>query len=153
VTFAKNVASSGVQLAVFITMSPDGGLHWSAPQRVSTTNSHQYNPAVTLDGSGHVRVSYLDRRADLSNCSTNTYLSSATLPDPTYGTDGVTVTAAFNFADTLVSSASSDFDGNPNGPGAYQGIATLQGPTPSVFPYFSDHRSGDFEIFAGRLNQ
>jgi hypothetical protein len=152
VTFAKNVASSGVQLAVFITMSPDGGAHWSTPQRVSTTNSHQYNPAVALDGSGHVRVSYLDRRADLSNCSTNTYLSSATLPTPSIGTDG-SVTAAFNFADTLVSSASSDFDGNPNGPGDYQGIATLQSATPSVFPYFSDHRSGDFEIFAGRLSQ
>jgi hypothetical protein len=152
VTFAKNVASSGVQLAVFITMSPDGGAHWSAPQRVSTTNRHQYNPAVTLSGAGYVEVSYLDRRADLSNCSTNTYRSSATLPDPTIGADG-TVTAAFNFLDTLVTSASSDFDGNPNGPGDYQGIAALQSPTPSVFPYFSDHRAGDFEIYAGRLGQ
>jgi len=150
-TFANNVASSGVQLAVFITMSVDG-MHWSTPQRVSPLGTHhQYNPAITLDAN-NVRVSYLDRREDSSNCSTNTYLSSATFP--TVSSVGGTVTATFIFTDSLASSASSDFDGNPNGPGDYQGIAALQSPTPSVFPYFSNHRaSSDFEIYAGRLPQ
>src|SRR5260370_38621374 len=131
-------------------MSLGGGAHGWAPQPDSTAtgNNHKYNPAVTLDvsGPGHVRVSYL-RRDDQNTCSTNTYLSSATPPYLSTGLDG-TVTPAFNFDAVPVSSASSDFDGNPNGPGDYQGIAVLQNPIPLVFPYFSDHRAGDFEIYA-----
>ena len=60
---------------------------------------------------------------------------------------------------TKVSSAASNYDGNPNGPGDYQGVAVANGTT---YPYFSDHRAanaagddtagtidGGFEIYAG----
>ena len=133
VVFAKDDAAAGLNLDVFLTTSAKGGANWSAPVRVSSTSAgHQYNPAIAIDSTSptaRINVSYLDRRDDNGNCRTNTYLSRST--------DGG---ATFSTPDTKVSDADSNFDGNPNGPGDYSGIATL-GTT--AHPYFADHRDAN----------
>jgi len=133
---------------VYITKSTDGGTTWSAPHRVSSvsTTSHRYHPAIGIDSLGRVNVSYLDRRDDPNNCRTNTYLSQSTDGGATFG-------------DSRVTDVDSDFDGNKNGPGDYQGLACWGA---VVYPFFSDHRDsntandnttgfidGGFEIYAG----
>ncbi len=149
VVFANDAKNGkGVDLDVYITKSSDGGAHWSQPQRVSATSAgHQYLAAISIDSLGGVNVSYLDRRDDVNNCRTNTYLSRST--------DHGTV-----FSDYKVTDVDSNFDGNANGPGDYQGQAALGS---VVYPFFSDHRdanatndtttgfiAGGFEIYAGR---
>jgi hypothetical protein len=148
VTFVKNVVKGNkLNLGVFLTKSRDGGVTWSQPSRVSaTTAGQQYNPAIAIDASGGINVSYLDRRDDPNNCRTNTYLSRST-------DGGVT------FTDHKATDVDSDFDGNANGPGDYSGLATLNN---VAFPFFSDHRDanatndniagfidGGFEIYSG----
>jgi hypothetical protein len=149
VVFGSDAKSGkGVDLDVYITKSSDGGAHWSQPQKVSATSTgHQYLPSISIDSLGRVNVSYLDRREDVNNCRTNTYLSRST-------------DHAVTFSDSKVTDADSNFDGNANGPGDYQGQASL-GSVAYVFS--SDHRdanatndttsgfiAGGFEIYAGR---
>jgi hypothetical protein len=130
-------------LQIYIVKSSDGGSIWSTPQLVSGTGLQQYNPAISIDASGNVRVSYLDRRDDpTSDCSTNTWLTTLSSTFATLG-------------NVAVSNATSDFDGNPNGPGDYSGNASLGSIN---YPYFADHRTyspdpqtasgGDFEIYS-----
>ena len=150
VVFAQNSDKRNkfATLDVYITKSTDGGTTWSAPHRVSSvsTTSHRYHPAIGIDSLGRVNVSYLDRRDDPNNCRTNTYLSQST--------DG-----GATFADSRVTDVDSDFDGNKNGPGDYQGLACWGA---VAFPFFSDHRDsnatndnttgfidGGFEIYSG----
>lgn len=135
VVFANNVTSgSSVNLDVYLTKSTDGGASWSASVRVSSTSAgHQYNPAISADSLGTINVSYLDRRDDANNCRTHTYLSRST--------DG-----GSNFTDTRVTDADSSFDGNPNGPGDYSGIASLGNKT---YPCFSDHRAANVSLQTG----
>jgi len=137
-----------IDLDVFITKSSDGGKSWSRPRRVSATSTgHQYLPAISIDSSGGVNVSYLDRRDDSNNCRTNTYFS--------HSADG-----GATFTDSKVTDVDSDFDGNANGPGDYQGQAAWG---TCLFSIFSNHRdsnttndnitgfiAGGFEIYAGR---
>ena len=137
-----------IDLDVFITKSSNGGRSWSRPQRVSSASTgQQYLPAISIDSSGGVNVTYLDRRDDPNDCRTNNYFS--------HSTDG-----GATFTDSKVTSVDSDFDGNPNGPGDYQGEAAWGA---GAVAFFSDHRdanatndnttgfiSGGFEIYAGR---
>lgn len=147
IVFASDsIAGPGLDLDVFLTKSTDGGATWSAPLRVSSTSTgHQYNPAIAIDSLGEINVNYLDRRDDTGNCRTHTYLSQST--------DG-----GATFADARVTDVDSLFDGNPNGPGDYSGIACLGN---TCYPYFSDHRDlnaavdgdpatldGGFEIYS-----
>lgn len=136
VVFAKNANApgSGTNLDVYITKSTNGGATWSAPLRVSATSTgQQYNPTISIDSLGRINVSYLDRRDDSNNCRTNTYLSRST--------DG-----GATFADSKVTDVDSSFDGNPNGPGDYQGIACVGS---TAFPYFSDHRDSNIPLQTG----
>ena len=48
-----------------------------------------------------------------------------------------------------VTTAASDFDGNANGPGDYSSSTSS---SPGVFPFFSDHRNSDFEIYTAPVN-
>ena len=153
VTYADYVSNA---MKVFVTRSSDRGVTWSTPVRVSqnvtdwqgntvNSNPHQYNPAVTATGST-VSVTYLDRRNDAGNCSTDTYLSQFA--------SGAAL--ASSPSDTRVSTASSNFDGNRNGPGDYQGGTAGLG---STYAYFSDHRTdnassgsgGGFEIYISQF--
>jgi BNR repeat-like domain len=148
VTYVDNVAhGKQVNLDVLLTKSTDGGATWSQPVRVSATSSgEQYNPAIAVDANGAIDVSYLDRRDDPNDCRTNTYLSRST--------DG-----GATFTDTKITDVDSDFDGNPNGPGDYSGLASWAG---TAYPFFADHRDanatidstysgGGFEIYAAAL--
>lgn len=144
-------STTGVDLNVYLTMSADGGASWSTPVRSSSTSAgQQYNPAVAVDGSGNVDVSFLDRRDDPLDCRTQTYLSSLS-------------PAGVLLSDFRTTDVDSDFDGNPNGPGDYAGLAALFS---SVYPYFPDHRDsnavvddasatidGGYEIYAAAVPQ
>lgn len=145
IVYANNAVApgSGTDLDVYLTKSSNGGANWSTPVRLSSTSTgQQYNPAIAIDAFGTINVSYLDRRDDVSNCRTNTYLSRST--------NGGT-----SFTDSKVTDNSSDFDGNANGPGDYQGLACLSS---TAFPYMSTHwdanvalqtgTAGAFEIYS-----
>lgn len=47
-------------------------------------------------------------------------------------------------ANAKVTTASSNYDGNPNGPGDYSSSTPS---TLGVFPLFGDHRTVDFEVY------
>lgn len=130
--FARDAdPGSGLNFDVFLTRSTDGGGTWSAPRRVSATSAgHQYNPSISIDSLGALNVSYLDRRDDAANCRTHTYLSRSS-------------DAGATFTDFRVTDVDSNFNGNPNGPGDYSGIACL-GTT--AFPYFADHRDANAAV-------
>jgi len=149
VAYADQPAGPGNNYNVYVTKSTNGGTNWSTPQLVTTASGHQYNPAIAIDSLGHVNVSYLDRRDDSADCRTNTFLSR-------FNSD---LTSAA--ADANVTDADSDFDGNPNGPGDYSGLATVGS---TAHPYFSDHRDantagdntagtidGGFEIYTAAI--
>lgn len=108
---------------------PRGIERSSAPQRLTATSGgHQYNPAISIDASGAINVSYLDRRDDLqNNCRTHTYHSRST-------------NGGASFSDSRVTDVDSNFNGNPNGPGDYSGLACLG---TDAIPYFSDHRNAN----------
>ncbi len=134
VAYGDDTAGPGLNMDVFVTKSTNNGANWSAPVRASTTSAgHQYLPAIGVDSLGRINVSYLDRRDDAGNCRTHTYLSTSTNGGSTFG-------------DVRVTDFDSSFDGNPNGPGDYQGIA-CQGST--SHPYFSDHRSSNTSAETG----
>lgn len=131
---SDSIAGAGTDLDVYITKSTNGGATWSTPKRVSATSTgHQYNPSIGIDSLGGINVSYLDRRDDPNNCRTNTYLSRSS--------DG-----GATFTDSKVTGFDSSFDGNPNGPGDYSGLACL-GTT--AYPYFSDHRNSNISLQTG----
>lgn len=133
---------------IFLVKSSDGGAHWSAPVKLNddATNRHQYNPALSVlpDTTGTVNVSWYDRRNDASNCSTDIYA--------TVSTNGG---ASFS-ANVRVTPVSSNYDGNPNGPGDYSGNAPFG--TNTAMPFWCSHRASDianetgvagaFEIYA-----
>ncbi len=128
VVFSNRLPGPGHDFDVFIAKSTDGGATWSTPLQVSDTNAgHQYNPAIAIDSLGRINVSYLDRRDDPGNCRTHTYLSRSS--------DG-----GASFTDFPITDVDSSFDGNPNGPGDYSGIACLGA---GAHPYFSDHRAAN----------
>jgi hypothetical protein len=132
VVFADQLPGQGHDFDIFLTMSSDGSRTWSSPVRATdTATGQQYNPAISIDSSNAIDISYLDRRDDANNCRTNTYFSQWSFSGSALGKAG---------SDSRVTNADSDFDGNPNGPGDYSGIATA-GTT--AHPYFTDHRDAN----------
>lgn len=119
VTFADIKGSTGMD--VYLVYSKNGGSTWSSPYRLNDdqTATHQYNPAMGVLGNGNVHVSWLDRRDDSNNnCATKAY---ATYSSGAIDQSG---TPTFSINLPLIDTAS-DFDGNPNGPGDYTGIAVF----------------------------
>ncbi len=134
VVFGNDTAAAGLNMDVFITKSTNNGVNWTAPARVSSTSTgHQYLPAIGIDSLGRINVSYLDRRDNAANCRTHTYLSRA-------------ASGGSSFSDSIVTDVDTLFDGNPNGPGDYQGIACLG---QNSHPYFSDHRNANIPLETG----
>jgi hypothetical protein len=119
---------------IFFVKSTDGGTHWSVPVRLNDdkTSTHQYNPALSVLPNGTLNVSWYDRRNDpTNNCATDVYAA--------VSTDGG---ATFS-ANTRVTPVSSDYDGNPNGPGDYSGNAPFGFSTILSFPFFCSHLATD----------
>jgi hypothetical protein len=127
--YADPVANRGFD--VLFTKSVDGGAHWSTPVSLNddTTANDQFHPTLSVvpgTSGDKVTVSFYDRRDDPKNCLAYVYA--------TQSTDGGSTWSA-NVRQT---SAQSNFDGNPNGPGDYSSSTPFG---TAVYPFFSDHRS------------
>lgn len=146
--YADPVAGRGFD--VLLVTSTDGGAHWSPPVTLNDdgTAADQFHPTLSVESNGaggdKVTVSFYDRRDDPSNCLSNVYSTQST-------DNGANWT--FN---TLRTSAQSNFDGNPNGPGDYSSSTPFSA---AVWPFFSDHRTsnpqtataGAFDIYSVKI--
>jgi hypothetical protein len=103
-----------------------------------TGSADQFHPTLSVESNGaggdKITVTFYDRRDDPSDCLAHVYA--------TQSTDG----GATWSANVRVTSASSNFDGNPNGPGDYSSSTPFGG---SVWPFFCDHRSTNAETASG----
>ena len=131
-TYADDLGQ-GTGYDIFLVKSSNGGASWSPPIKLNsdTGKPHQYNPAVSVlpDTTGTVYVSWYDRRNDANNCTTDIYA--------TVSTDGG---ATFS-ANSRVTPTSSNYNGNPNGPGDYAGNAP-SGMTTGL-PFWCSHLASD----------
>ena len=93
-------------------------------------------PSVESNGAGgdKVTVTFYDRRNDSKNCQSQVYATQST-------DNGATWTA-----NVVQTSASSNFDGNANGPGDYSSSTPFAS---GVWPFFSDHRSTNGQTSSG----
>jgi hypothetical protein len=138
-TYADNVGtgrtSSGMD--VYLVKSVNGAATWSTPTKLNddTGAAHQYNPALAVRLDGTVSVSWYDRRNDPNNCTTDIY--------STVSTDG----AATFSANVRVTPVASNYDGNPNGPGDYSGIA--QAGLNTSYPFWASHLATDIKKETG----
>lgn len=134
---------SGHGFDVLLTKSTNGGVTWSMPVTLNddTGSSHQFHPTLTVTSNGiggdKVTVSFYDRRDDTNNCLSDVYATQS-IDSGTSWAPNIRVTAV-----------QSNFDGNPNGPGDYSGAATFNA---SAYPFFSDHRNPDFEVYSAPIN-
>jgi hypothetical protein len=102
-----------------------------------TGSADQYNPALSVLSNGTIYVSWYDRRNDPNNCLTDVYST-------------VSTNSGANFsANAKVTLASSDYDGNPNGPGDYSGIAPQPSSLTTSFPFWASHLGSDISQETG----
>lgn len=122
-------AASGGGFDILYVRSTDGGASWSAPVRLNddSGSADQFHPTLAVNGTT-VTVTFYDRRDDAANCLSHVYA--------TQSTDGGLTWSA----NVRLTTDSSNFDGNPNGPGDYSS-AVPHGA--GVFPFHSDHRTTD----------
>jgi hypothetical protein len=138
--YADSVTGRGYD--ILFTKSIDQGATWSTPVTLNDDSgvAHQFHPtlSVTSNGSGgdKVAVTFYDRRDDSQNCLSHVY--------GTVSTDNGTIWAA----NVKLTTAQSDFDGNPNGPGDYSSSAFMGS---SAWAFFSDHRTTNFEIYTAPI--
>lgn len=131
---------------ILLTRSIDGGLTWSTPITLNDDvgTAHQYHPTLSVEpndiGGDKLTVTFYDRRDDSNNCLTNVYTTQSI-------DNGITWSSNIK-----VTTASSNFDGDPNGPGDYSSSTPSGIESSSVFPFFSDHRNPDFEIYTAPIS-
>jgi hypothetical protein len=132
---------------VLLTKSTNGGASWSAPLRLNDDAgaADQFHPTLSVEAGGtpgapadKVTVSFYDRRDDPANCAAHVYATQSANGGATWS------------ANVKLTTASSNFDGNPNGPGDYSSSSPFARLS-AVFPFFSDHRTADFEIFTAAI--
>ncbi|HSN20732.1 MAG TPA: sialidase family protein [Usitatibacter sp.] len=135
-------AIQGRGFDILYTRSTDGGAHWSAPVRLNDDagGAHQYHPTLSVTGGtggDAVSVTFYDRRDDAANCLTHVYATASSDGGLTWS------------ANTRLTTAASNFDGNANGPGDYSSSTSFQSLT---WPFHSQHPDGGdagaFEIYA-----
>jgi hypothetical protein len=124
---------------ILLTRSTNGGATWSAPVSLNddSGSADQFHPTLSVEfGSGgdKVTVTFYDRRDDSNDCFAHVYATQSVDSGATWS------------ANVRKTSASSDFDGNPNGPGDYSSSTPWSS---AVWPFFSDHRSGNAETANG----
>jgi hypothetical protein len=128
---------------ILLVKSTNGGTTWSAPVRVNDDagSQDQFHPTLSVESNGaggdQVTVSFYDRREDPANCLANVYATKSVNSGATWS------------ANVKLTGAPSNFDGNPNGPGDYSSSSPFG--TRGVFPFFSDHRAGDFEVYTATI--
>ena len=146
--YADPVTNRGFD--ILLTKSVNGGATWSTPVTLNndTGAADQFHPTLSVVSNGaggdKVTVSFYDRRDDVNNCSANVYATQSADSGATWS------------ANVKATSAPSNFDGNPNGPGDYSS-STPMGST--VWPFFSDHRTsnqqtataGAFDVWTANL--
>lgn len=128
---------------VLLTKSSNGGATWSAPIRLNDDSgtADQFHPTLSVvagAGGDVVTVSFYDRRDDPANCLAHVYATRSNNGGATWS------------ANAKLTTASSNFDGNPNGPGDYSSSSPFAA-LAAVFPFFSDHRTADYEIFTAAI--
>jgi hypothetical protein len=125
---------------VLLTKSTNNGASWSTPVVLNndTGASDQFHPTLSVESNGaggdKVTVTWYDRRDDPANCLANVY--------GTVSTDSGVTWAA----NVKLTTAQSNFDGNPNGPGDYSSSTPFAA---AVWPFFSDHRLANPETSSG----
>ena len=125
---------------VLLTKSTDNGAHWSTPVVLNTDNTQtdQFHPTLSVEANGaggdKVTVTWYDRRNDPNNCLAQVFGSISTDSGATWS------------ANVLLTSATSNFDGNPNGPGDYSSSTPFSA---NAWPFFSDHRTANPETSSG----
>lgn len=137
--YADPVAS-GRKFDILLTKSIDGGASWSAPVTLNDDNTptDQFHPTLSVESNGaggdKVTVTWYDRRDDPSNCLAYVYGTVSTDNGMTWAPN------------VKLTSAQSNFDGNPNGPGDYSSSTPFSS---AVWPFFSDHRLANPETASG----
>ena len=133
-------AVTGRGFDVLLTKSTNGGATWSAPVTLDDDAgaADQFHPTLSVESNGlggdKVTVTFYDRRDDPANCQAHVYATQSTDNGATW---------AVNVRET---SASSNFNGNPNGPGDYSSSTPF---SLAVWPFFSDHRAANPETAPG----
>jgi hypothetical protein len=123
---------------VFISKSTDGGMNWSAPQRVSgdPPNFDNWFPWVAVGENGWVWAVYYDRRLSGDNSLTDAWVA-------------LSRNGGASWQESRASEKSSDFSnaffGTPSFIGDYNGIA-VSGTT--AYPFWTDSRvDGDSDVY------
>jgi hypothetical protein len=136
--YADSVRNRGFD--VLLTKSTNGGVTWSAPVTLNddTGAADQFHPTLSVESNGaggdKVTVTFYDRRDDANNCLAHVYATQSTNGGTTWS------------ANVKQTSAPSDFDGNPNGPGDYSSSTPFSA---AVWPFFCDHRTTNPETATG----
>ncbi len=122
---------------ILLSYSDDMGDTWSAPLRVNDdvigNDADQFFPWVAVDSSGHVHVTFLDRREDPDGLLLAMYLATSTDGGVTFGpnvriSDGIYGPSSFGFL------------------GDYTGAAVTA--DDRIVPHWPDGRNGDEDVFA-----
>jgi hypothetical protein len=125
---------------ILLTKSTNAGATWSTPVVLNDDNSSadQFHPTLSVESNGaggdKVTVSFYDRRDDPNNCLAYVYATQSADSGATWS------------ANVRMTSAQSDFDGNPNGPGDYSSSTPFSS---AVWPFFSDHRTTNPQTSSG----
>ena len=136
--YADPVSTHGFD--ILFTKSTNGGTTWSTPVVINNdnTSADQFHPTLSVESNGaggdKITVSFYDRRDDPSDCLAYVYATQSTDNGATWA------------ANIRITSAQSNFDGNPNGPGDYSSSTPFSS---GVWPFFSDHRLANPETASG----
>lgn len=146
--YADKVTARGFD--ILLTKSTNGGATWSAPVTLNDDAgaADQFHPTLSVESNGaggdKVTVTFYDRRDDPANCFAHVFATQSTDSGATWS------------ANVRQTSVSSDFDGNPNGPGDYSSSTPF---SLAVWPFFCDHRTsnpqtataGAFEVYTVKV--
>jgi hypothetical protein len=130
--------------------STNGGGSWSSPVRINddpiTLGTDQWFPAIDVDRSGNVWVTFYDRRRDSRNFLIDTFVAKSTTAGATWTNSRAT---AQSFAPVT---GWEDFLVNPSYMGDYIAVtADALGSSPGVIVAWGDNSRGDANVLQRRF--